>query len=118
MNTKDMPHKKMYYSISEVSSMLDIPPSTLRYWEKELPTISPRKSQGGTRKYSTADIEELRLVHRLVKDEGHTIDGAKRLLRTRRNSSVNKQEAIKRLEIIRQELLGMIEELEQVATIR
>ncbi len=106
---------KLYYSISEVSTMLGIPASTLRYWEKELPTVSPRKSQGGTRKYSATDIEELRLVFRLVKEEGHTIDGVKRLLRRRRSTEQNKQEVISRLEAVRSELLGMIDELDRVS---
>lgn len=114
MSENNVSAKKMYYSISEVSSMLGIPASTLRYWEKELPTVSPRKSQGGTRKYSANDIEELRLVYRLVKDEGHTIDGVKRLLRRRRGAEVSKQETIQRLETIRGELLAMIEELDRV----
>ncbi|MBE6306607.1 MAG: MerR family transcriptional regulator [Bacteroidaceae bacterium] len=106
---------KLYYSISEVSTMLGIPASTLRYWEKELPTVSPRKSQGGTRKYSATDIEELRLVFRLVKEEGHTIDGVKRLLRRRRSTEQSKQEVISRLEAVRSELLGMIDELDRVS---
>lgn len=118
MSEKSVPAKKMYYSISEVSDMLGVPASTLRYWEKELPTVSPRKSQGGTRKYSATDIEELRLVYRLVKDEGHTIDGVKRLLRRRRGTEVSKQEVIHRLEEIRGELLGMIDELDRVITTR
>ena len=66
---------KMFYSITEVSRMLDIPPSTLRYWEKELPTVNPRKSRGGTRKYTAEDMHELRLIYRLVKQEGYTIEG-------------------------------------------
>lgn len=107
--------KKLYYSISEVSMMLGIPASTLRYWEKELPTVSPRKSQGGTRKYSATDIEELRLVFRLVKEEGHTIDGVKRLLRRRHSTEQGKQEVLSRLESIRSELLSMIEELDRVS---
>lgn len=118
MSENNVSAKKMYYSISEVSSMLGIPASTLRYWEKELPTVSPRKSQGGTRKYSANDIEELRLVYRLVKDEGHTIDGVKRLLRRRRGAEVSKQETIQRLETIRGELLAMIEELDRVIEAR
>ena len=118
MSENNVSAKKMYYSISEVSSMLGIPASTLRYWEKELPTVSPRKSQGGTRKYSANDIEELRLVYRLVKDEGHTIDGVKRLLRRRRGAEVSKQETIQRLETIRGELLAMIEELDRVIDTR
>ena len=110
------PANKMYYSISEVSAMLDIPASTLRYWEKELPSVSPRKSQGGTRKYSVADIEELRLVHRLVKEEGHTIEGVKKLLRRRRSSEVSKQEVIRRLELLRSELLAIIDEMDRIAS--
>lgn len=116
MSEKEKPVKKMYYSISEVSDMLGIPASTLRYWEKELPNVCPRKSQKGTRKYSITDIEELRLVHRLVKEEGHTIDGVRRILRRRRGSETNKQEIIHRLETIRNELVGMIEELDKVTS--
>ena len=48
MNDSDL--KKMYYSISEVANMLNVPASTLRYWEKELSSVSPRRSVGGTRK--------------------------------------------------------------------
>ena len=33
---------KKYYSIKEVSQMLGIPDSTLRYWEKEFKEISPK----------------------------------------------------------------------------
>lgn len=118
MNENVAPIKKMYYSISEVSSMLGIPASTLRYWEKELPSVSPRKSQGGTRKYSAADIDELRLIHRLVKEEGHTIDGVKKLLRRRRNSEVSKQEVIHRLETLRSELVAIIDAMDSVEAVK
>jgi len=37
---------KKYYSIGEVSDMLNIPESTLRYWEKEFKEISPKKIKG------------------------------------------------------------------------
>lgn len=118
MNDNKQVGSKMFYSISEVSQMLAVPASTLRYWEKELPSVSPRKSQGGTRKYTPADIEELRLIHRLVKEEGHTIEGVRKLLRTRRNSEVSKQEALQRLQDIKTELLAMIAEIEQVSTVK
>lgn len=38
--------EKMYYSIGEVAGMFKVQESTLRYWEKEFPLISPRKSPG------------------------------------------------------------------------
>lgn len=113
MNDSDL--KKMYYSISEVANMLNVPASTLRYWEKELSSVSPRRSVGGTRKYTASDIEELRIVHRLVKEEGHTIEGVKKILRSRRNVEVNKQEVLKRLTAIRSELMGMLDEYDRIS---
>ena len=35
---------KLYYSIGEVAKMFDVNESLLRYWEKEFPIISPKKS--------------------------------------------------------------------------
>lgn len=103
---------KTYYSIGEVSQMLGIPASTLRYWEKELPTVNPRKSQGGTRRYHISDIDELRLIHRLIKDEGHTIEGAKKLLRRRRNFEMKRSDLIQRLQTIRSEIVSILKELD------
>ena len=113
MNDSDL--KKMYYSISEVANMLNVPASTLRYWEKELSSVSPRRSVGGTRKYTTSDIDELRILHRLVTEEGHTIEGVKKKLRRRRNVEVNKKEVLKRLTAIRSELMGMLDEYERIS---
>ncbi len=105
---------KMFYSITEVAQMLDIPASTLRYWEKELPSINPRKSKGGTRKYTAEDIQELRIIYRLVKQEGHTIEGAKKHLQRNRRPEMKKQDALERLCAIREELAGIVEELEKI----
>ena len=110
--------EKMFYSISEVSEMLGIPASTLRYWEKELPSVAPRKSQGGTRKYSASDIEELHLVQRLVKVEGHTIEGVKKLLRRRHSPEVAKQVVVQRLTAVKAELEAMIAELDRLKNIK
>ena len=58
---------KQYYSITEVSEMFSLPASLLRFWEKEFPTIRPKKNNNGVRIYTKADIEEIRLVYDLVK---------------------------------------------------
>ena len=34
---------KLYYSIGEVAEMLGVSETLLRYWEKEFPTITPKK---------------------------------------------------------------------------
>ena len=37
---------KLYYSISEVAEMFDVTETLLRHWEKEFPTIAPKKEIG------------------------------------------------------------------------
>ena len=59
---------KLYYSISEVAKMFDVNESLLRYWEKEFPMISPKKTGGNVRQYRKEDIENIRLVYHLVKE--------------------------------------------------
>ena len=61
---------KKYYSIKEVSQMLEIPESTLRYWEKEFKEISPKKNAKGIRHYTTDDIEQIKKVNFLVSFTG------------------------------------------------
>ena len=71
---------KKYYSISEVSGMTGLEQYVLRYWEKEFPTLSPRKNRGGNRMYTSRDIEVINQINHLRKEEGLTITGARNKL--------------------------------------
>ena len=51
--------KKQYYSIGEVSKLLEIQPSVLRFWETEFKQIQPRKNRKGNRTYTPEAIEVL-----------------------------------------------------------
>ena len=62
--------EKKYYKIKEVSEMLDIPISTLHFWERQFTVLSPRRSRGNDRLYTTDDIEKIKMVHYLVKVRG------------------------------------------------
>ena len=44
------------YSTGEVEAMLGLPASTLRFWEKEVPFLTPRKDVFGRRVYSPLDL--------------------------------------------------------------
>jgi DNA-binding transcriptional MerR regulator len=44
------------YSTGEVENMLGLPASTLRFWEKEVPFLAPRKDVFGRRVYSPLDL--------------------------------------------------------------
>jgi DNA-binding transcriptional MerR regulator len=70
--------EKLYYSIREVAAMLKVEAYVLRFWEKEFPTLAPKKSRGGLRTYRQGDIDELHVIKELLYTEGYTIEGAKR----------------------------------------
>ncbi|MBL7650245.1 MAG: MerR family transcriptional regulator, partial [Candidatus Hydrogenedentes bacterium] len=56
MENEEIPTRK-YYKIGDVSKMLDVPPSTLRFWEKDFKQVRPMKNKKGDRIYSLKDIE-------------------------------------------------------------
>jgi len=72
--------EKLYYSIGEVSRMLDVPVSTVRFWENEFDILKPMKNKKGNRMFTSTDVRNLRIIHRLLKDEGMTLQGVRKKL--------------------------------------
>ena len=103
---------KKYYSIKEVSDMLEIPESTLRYWEKEFKEISPKKNAKGIRHYTIADIEQIKKVQFLVKGQSLTIKGAKGRLKDNPQTTSDTHEVVERLKAIKEELKAILAELD------
>jgi DNA-binding transcriptional MerR regulator len=95
---------KRFYSIKEVAQMFDLNESTLRFWEKEFEEIAPQKNDKGTRFYLQEDIEQIRLVHNLLKKRGLTISGARQKLKHNKTETVDLEEIRTRLEKVRSEL--------------
>jgi DNA-binding transcriptional MerR regulator len=80
MPYKEKKVEKLYYSIGEVAEMLEVPISTIRFWENEFVILKPMKNKKGNRLFTPADIKNLRIIYHLVKDEGMTLSGAKKRL--------------------------------------
>ena len=78
-------NNKVYKSIGEVAKEITINAHTLRFWEKEFKQIKPKLLSGNRRYYSEKDINLLKLIYELLKNQGYTIAGAKKLLN---NSSI------------------------------
>ncbi|MBI3586359.1 MAG: MerR family transcriptional regulator [Ignavibacteriales bacterium] len=72
--------KKLYYSISEVSTITGLEQYVLRYWESEFPQLKPAKNRAGNRIYTNKDIKLILYIKRLLRDERYTIEGAKKVL--------------------------------------
>ncbi len=82
---------KLYYSISEVADMLELKQYVLRYWETEFPNIKPDKNRAGNRVYKEKDIENFKLVQKLLHEKKFTIKGARQYLKDlKKSSSVKK----------------------------
>ena len=84
MNKSDQAYK----TIGEVVRMLNlknrtghkIPTHTIRYWEKEFKQIKPKILSGNRRYYDKSNIDLLKKIKFLLKDQGMTINGVKKLL--------------------------------------
>ena len=72
---------KLYYSIGEVASMLQVNASLLRFWEKEFNLTVSKKNKKGNRLFSVKEIEQIQRIYQFVKVEGYTLDGAKKALK-------------------------------------
>ncbi len=102
---------KRYYKISEVAEILNIPPSTLRFWENQFTIIKPKRSNSNRRYYTADDIETIRMVYYLVKDKGLKLDAAQQQIKVNRENVSQRSEVITRLKSIRSELKGMLKAL-------
>ena len=77
-----------YKTIGEVAKILEdssknrknIQTHTIRFWEKEFKQIKPKILKGNRRYYDLKNIELLKKVHFLLKEQGMTINGAKKIL--------------------------------------
>ena len=96
---------KLYYSIKEVAEMFGINESTLRYWEQEFPYLRPKNSgPAKIRQYQEKDIEQIRLIHNLVKVRGFKLAAAKKIINSNRTGADRRAEVLTKLMDVRTEL--------------
>ena len=102
---------KAYKSIGEVAKILNLVNKkkgtlnthTIRFWEKEFKQIKPKILNGNRRYYNNNTIEVLKKVKYLLKDQGMTIMGVKKVLNSDKslkldelpNNSINANYSIK-----------------------
>lgn len=74
-----MPHRGRYM-ISIAADLVGMHPQTLRLYESK-GLVRPARTPGGTRLYSDADLERLRLISRLTSELGLNLAGVEQVLR-------------------------------------
>ncbi|MCD8266283.1 MAG: MerR family transcriptional regulator [Prevotellaceae bacterium] len=103
---------KKYYSIGEVARRFGVAESLLRYWERQFPTIKPRRAGRGVRQYTAEDIEEIGLIYNMVKVRGMKIAAAQKSLLKGRRKARRTKDLYTRLLEIRAELVSIRKELD------
>ena len=102
---------KKYYKISEVAELIGVAASTLRFWEGKFTVVKPRRNSHGTRFYTPADVETIRMIHYLVKEKGLKLEAAQEHIRHNRSGVSRRYEAIERLRAVRDELQTLLDTL-------
>ena len=82
-----------YKSIGEVAKLLNLVNKkkgtlnthTIRFWEKEFKQIKPKILTGKRRYYDNSTIEQLKKIQFLLKKQGMTIIGAKKLMNSNKS---------------------------------
>ena len=98
--------EKLLYSIGEVAGLLGENTSAIRFWTNSFEKfIKPRRNNKGNRQYTAEDIETLRCVRILLRDDGLTIEGASRRLAEDRKAVSGRAKALDGLRAIRAELV-------------
>ena len=103
---------KLYYSIGEVSQMCGITETTLRYWEREIPQLKPKKAGRNIRQYTKEDVELIKLIQHLLKERGMTLEGVRKRLSKNKEAASKDVEVVERLRGIRQKLVQMRDALD------
>lgn len=76
--------EKNYYTIGETATKFKVRTSHIRFWTVQF-GMKVRTTRKGDRLYTPENIEQLKVIHHLVKEQGYTIAGAKTKLKELKN---------------------------------
>jgi DNA-binding transcriptional MerR regulator len=110
-NSSSSPTKK-YFKIGEVSEMLHVNASTLRFWEKNFPQIKPMKNKKGDRIYSLRDIEMLKEIQYLSHNKGVRLAHVSKKVGRNPQQQDARAELVEQLRNFKDKLLKLKEQLE------
>ena len=111
MSLNNKSTEKLFYKISEVAEIFDLNISAVRFWEKEFDILNPKKNKKGNRLFTPKDIENIKIIHYLLKERGFTVEGAKKKLKENKLITIDNVQIIGHLKEIRKFLSKLKEEL-------
>lgn len=108
--TKNSNMAKLLYTMGEVADMLSEAPSAVRYWSNYFEKyVKPQRNAKGNRLYHPEDIETLKQIQFMVKNQGLTLEGAMQRLKEDHRSIDRRVKALDSLKAIRKQLVQVRE---------
>ncbi len=99
---------KMIYTMGEVAQLLGENPSAVRYWSNYFEKfVKPQRNAKGNRLYHPEDIDTLRQIQYLLKNQGLTLEGAVQRLTEDRRTVDKRVKALEKLKDIRAQLVAV-----------
>ncbi len=99
---------KLIYTMGEVAQELGENASAVRYWSNYFEKfVQPQRNAKGNRLYRPEDVETLKQIQFLLKNQGLTLEGAKQRLMEDRRSVDKRVKALEKLKEIRSELVAV-----------
>jgi len=104
---------KSYFKIGEVCEIVGVKQYVLRYWETEFKIVRPQRAPSQQRLYRRQDVENLLRIKKLLKEEGFTISGARKILAQEKEKHAEEVTGAVKKRILRQvrDELAAIKEL-------
>jgi DNA-binding transcriptional MerR regulator len=99
---------KLLYTMGEVAEMLGEAPSAVRYWSNYFEKyVKPQRNAKGNRLFHQEDIDTLKQIQFLVKNQGLTLEGVMQKFKEDRRSVDRRVKALDSLKAIRKELVAV-----------
>ena len=103
---------KAYYMISAVAQKFNVHPQTLRLYERE-GLLKPSRTDGNTRLYSEADLEQLETILSLTRDLGVNLAGVEIILHMRSKIEQMQHEVNEFMQYVKHEMARGLDDWEQ-----
>lgn len=101
--------EKLFYSMGEVSEMLELNPSAIRYYIKEF-NLKIDRNKKGNLIFRQKDIDKIKQILVLTKESGYTLSGAKEKLKSKIDKGLSPDEAL----TLKNKLREIRKKLEQI----
>ncbi len=100
--------EKLYYTIGEAAEILGESTSLVRFWSNSFPKyIKPKRNAKGNRLFTAEDMDCLKQIHLLVKEQGLTLEGASKKLAAERKKIDGRVKVLGSLKEIRSQLAAV-----------